>query len=262
MNDSVIEAAPWSRRRWLATILLLFISQTSLLVLLTDFPSSSPGGVTGKPRIRMVSGFQYESLRDVNFVSDPTLFALVHPKGFSGSAWLRPTEFPYRPTHPLAPPQWLAAESESLVRPFARFMEAKLTQAESVPMKPAPPITEFEVSIGPLAFLLDLRLEGSLAHRRLLTKPALPAADSERILTPCVIEVVVASNGDVLSARRVSSSGSAKTDQGALEFAKSVRFESVAPEGAVAAAVSSSPSFGRLIFRWLPVLPQTGQLLP
>ena len=50
-------------------------------------------------------------------LSDPTLFALPHFRGFWGDPWLRPPPAPDRSFEWTEEPRWLALETQALPRP-------------------------------------------------------------------------------------------------------------------------------------------------
>src|SRR5262245_52508851 len=92
MNSEAAESAPWSRRRWWAIISVLFGVQIVMI-----FGLSEPGPLLirpspAAPKLDLATQVSSEVLA----LYDPTLFALPHPQGFSGPAWLEgtPLEIP------------------------------------------------------------------------------------------------------------------------------------------------------------------------
>lgn len=252
MSETVIERAPWSKRRWFATVVFLFVAQISLVIFLSGSPRHEQGRRSTRPHIHMVSSETYNALPEIGKANDPTLFALIHPKSFSGSAWLHTADFPYHLTNQMDSPRWLTANSEGLAQEFLQYIQSSLVSTSFFAIKPAPLPTRFAAVDHALILRPIVRIEGDLMGRRLISTQALPAADPDRILTNCVINVIVAMDGETLSATVRTSSGSPKTDQEAREFAEHARIEPVAK---IEASVFLEPSqfdFGRLVFEWQP----------
>lgn len=253
MSGPVIETAPWSDRFWFLTILLLFVAQTSLIFWLTSSSHVRPLEPPQRGPIRILSGATYEALRAMGGLTDPTLFALVHPQGFSGAAWLKPAEFPYQLTNHIDPPRGLAADPLNLALEFAR-----LTRTNGIPASlfaSKPPLVSPPMQFSTVTAVVQprLRIEGDLASRPLLTSAKLPEADPGKILTNCVISVMVAANGDILSASFQTSSGSLEADREALKFAYGARFAPAAGRDHDDAASPFGADFGQLVFQWLLV---------
>ena len=252
MSDSVVETAPWSNRHWFVTIGVLFIGHIGLILFLSK-PAPPPTEIARKTaRIRIASSPAHESAQNGTSLRDPTFFALVHPQGFSGAAWLRPADYPYRMTNPMHPAMYLPSDPQKLADEFMELIQAKVTGPSFVLSKSTPALAEFPTPEGPLLLQPNLRIEGDLAGRSLAASKTLPPADPERILTNCVVAVVVAPSGDTLTATLRASSGSTKTDEAALAFSRTTRFVPLSPYRPAAASHSAKYFFGSLVFQWLP----------
>src|SRR5688500_16857093 len=97
----------WSRQRWIAMVVVLFVLQVGAIFGLHTREASrvrlpSFGRVFPKDFTTNVIPSELEEL------SDPLIFAGAHPRGFSGSAWLvqRPMKLEVSLTS--SPPKFLA----------------------------------------------------------------------------------------------------------------------------------------------------------
>ena len=198
-------------------------------------------------------------------LGSPTLFALPSPEGFSGEAWLRyrtPTAKP-QPIEDV--PSWFEMETNSfgsLFRGFVnrqtpapmRVADLQVTWRDNFPIEPLPDRHS------------SLFLEGDLSKRQLLSNPRLPSWPHTDVAAESYVQVLVDSEGRVLSAvllesqGRLSSSSLAPSsrlpaaDAFALDVARSARFEPLLadkPRG----VIDHDPrlSSGRMIFQWATI---------
>jgi hypothetical protein len=216
-----------------------------------------------KPLWQKPSAFLYLSsepamdqrVRELAALQDPTLFALPHPHGFSGGAWLN-----FHPQIPTlndtsAPPAWLALPLAQLGgalndyaltnRPSEELLLASLRATKTV---------EVRIPDEPVITNTTLRIEGPLAARRLLSLPLLPSAAYTDVLRQTVVAVSVNGDGIVETASLAEECGLNTADARAVELARRVQFEPAAAREARARA-AASPILGRLIFTWHIVLP-------
>ena len=147
---------------------------------------------------------------------------------------------------------YLPSDPQKLAGEFLEVIQAEVAAPSFVPSKSAPALAEFPTPEGPLQLQPNLRIEGDLAGRRLVAGNTLPPVDPERILTNCVVALVVAPNGDTLTATLRASSGSSKTDDAALAYSRTARFLPLSPRRPAAVADSPKYLFGSLVFQWLP----------
>jgi hypothetical protein len=193
---------------------------------------------------------------------DPTLFALPHPQGFSGSAWLNDkgqtlTNFDWS-----EPTNWLAISTNNLGADFHRFVitnRLELSRAQLVPQ----PALSFPMAT-PMVVppqKSTLRIEGGLASRRLLSPIELPSwpartnsAAEPDILTNTVVQAVVDQDGKPISITLLVPSGSGlqAADDYALATARTARFESITRNGLQQQQSDSveNLAWGALIFEW------------
>lgn len=198
-------------------------------------------------------------------LGSPTVFALPSPEGFSGEAWLRyrtPTTKP-QPIEDV--PTWFEMETNSFGNLFLGF----LTKQAPAPMRVADlqVVWRDNFPIDPVPDRRsELRLEGDLISRRLLTPPALPTWPHTDVAAESHVQVLVDSEGRVLSAALLESQGRLSStslamssrvpaaDAYALEFARAARFEPLSSERP-RGVLENDPrlSSGRLIFQWTTI---------
>ncbi|MDA1274659.1 MAG: hypothetical protein O2960_11505 [Verrucomicrobia bacterium] len=200
--------------------------------------------------------------RELLLFSDPTLFALVHPKNFSGSAWLRAPEFPYEPTNRIQPPALLSPRAADFGAEFSEYVTSAFPRFLEKPERPSPQVFAAELP-APLAFnRADLRIEGDLKDRRLVFSPPLPAPERGALLRNCLVGVLVDARGETFSPVLKVSSGSSAVDQSALEFAASARFSPISKNEPELPGDDASFTYGTLVFQWFANRPQRSQVVP
>jgi hypothetical protein len=253
MNSALSEPRPWPRRRWWFLIALVFAAHLGLIFTLADRSPVVPRQPAGVPALKLVTDGS-----ELLALNDPTLFALPHPRGFAGAAWLQVPSPPFRPFKWTEPPRWLALPLEQLGAVFARFMETNRFAPFQLELNPSPDLTVPELAPEPaVAAQSALRLEGDLAQRRLLNPIDLTNQPSSDRLTNSIVQVLVDAMGNVFSPVLLPpGSGSKEADQGALDLAKIARFEPLARGGASEPANPAADlSGGLMIFEWHTVPP-------
>ncbi len=251
-----VEVAPpedpnWSTGRWIFYLLLAFALHIGLIFVLGD---RQP--LESRP-VRNAAALQTTSLPSEWIeLQDPTIFALPHPRGFAGTTWLRRPQITFAPFRWTEPPRLLALTVDQLGAALVRHVETNppvLHTFEPV----APPLTavllpvESELPRDPAR----LRVTGDLATRAMrnapVSLPLQPVPDGAT-LTNNVVQVLVEPRGQVISAVLIPpGSGVKATDQNALQLARNLRFQAVAP--------AAPATVGRLIFEW-QTLPATKAL--
>ncbi len=186
-------------------------------------------------------------------LNDPTLFALPHRQGFSGSAWLKMPRMNFPSFDWSEPTNWLALPVVQLGAVFGRFMETNHFDSWHPPANPEPDLglPEF-FSLTTTAGESKLRLEGGLARRRLLMPPKLSSWPHKDLLTNSVVQVLLDGEGRPISVRLLPpGSGKAEADQQALEVAKAARFDAVNGSGPRRIANPlANLNWGHMIFEW------------
>ena len=106
----------WSRQRLIMTITGLFLAQLAAIWVLGERASIKPG--KGRAFDIQLSGPNGTGLPAVPVYDDPTLFALPHPRGFSGQAWLHVPEQVHQYHEWTAQPHWLSLKASGLGQDF------------------------------------------------------------------------------------------------------------------------------------------------
>lgn len=240
--STIKEPIPWSGRRFIWCVFLLIALQITLIM---RFSAPAPSGPL-IPASPTVVRFPPLSTADSNSewfnMDDPALFALVSPKGFSGSAWLRLNRFPYQLTNTVEPPRWLEASASQFGRDLHRFASKDEFSWIAAAPKSRLQFPNIPQAVAPRVLRPHLRVEGELAGRGIISTMPLPAGDPEKA-SKCAVQVAVNPEGDVISHSLATSSGSAIADQQALNFARSARFAPVEADHATV-------TFGFLVFHW------------
>lgn len=240
-------AVGWTRRRWLALVVVVFAAQVALIFVLGEKHFPPPATATDAPQLVLADGAD-----DLIALGDPTLFALPHAGDFAPAFWGRPPVAPpasFPRAEPVLPPL-LAAEDLGTV--FIRFMQTNVFGSPQNDFKPAPRLSEPVAPLLPLfARNSSLRIEGELARRKLLDPVTLTNWPYADVIAPSQVQVLVDADGGVLSAVLLPPDNSADAashygdaDQRALEIARGLRF-----------APAPGLTLGRLIFNWRAVPP-------
>jgi hypothetical protein len=180
-------------------------------------------------------------------LGDPTLFALPHEHGFSGTAWLNVGPLQYRSSDWTEPPRWLTQSEERLGGMFEAFLRTNVAGHRSLAARPLVRPENVPVSPLPIRSRSTCRIEGDLAKRELLTPLDVRSIPHTDILTNTVVQVVVTARGLVFSPVVLSGSGSRIADQHALDLARSARFK---PLDGAPSQSPAAQTWGRIIFEW------------
>jgi hypothetical protein len=248
MSSETAALAPWPRRRWWFLIGLVFSAQVGLIFLLSDKSAGHPRPLGAALGFRLAPPTAAELLT----LNDPTLFALPHQRGFSGSAWLEVPAQKLPRFDWTEEPRWLPLPLEQLGAAFHLFMGtndfgsgAVLAEAESELTLP---------EAAPIQVLREkstFQLAGGLARRRLITPVELPSWQHTDVLTNTVVRLVVDAAGQTVSAALVRRCGHKEADEHALKQASGARFEAL-DAGGPRAATNRPEQFiwGEMIFEW------------
>src|SRR5215469_10929754 len=98
--------------RWLGWVMVVFLTQVALICWLTDYSQPSVRKSLPAPTLALAGGDSSQLLS----LSDPTLFALPHFRGFSGEAWLKPPPAPNLSFEWTDEPRWLTLATEAISR--------------------------------------------------------------------------------------------------------------------------------------------------
>ena len=255
MNVPPSEPRIWSRRRWLTVILLVFALHVGLIFAFSERKPVAPRRPVNVPTLRILAeGGELLAL------SDPTLFALPHRKGFATPVWLPvpPVEFaPYEWTEP---PRFLSLTVGQLGSTFLQFVQTNKFARFEFETLPAPQLSLPE---SPPLFTpptrSELRVGGDLAERQLLNRPDLTPQPAGDLLTNSVVRVQVDAAGNVFSSALVPpGSGSNPADRRALELTRTLRFAPSSQPAFLSADPVGELTSGTLVFAWRTVpLPPT-----
>ncbi len=191
-------------------------------------------------------------------IPDPATLATVNRQGFSGPLWSAGTR--RQLTTGLPAEGGFALDGVSSIQPsFPRARPGLPSPAEFNLPALAPSPETGEVGARPLlAENSELRLEGEIRSRRVVSSTLLPAWTNLEVLNSSTIQILVDRSGGVLSATLLPpGSGLVSADQFALQRARSVRFEPVTGTG-------PDLQWGNLEFVWrtIPIAANTSSAAP
>ena len=253
MSSASVQPCAWPLRRWGLTVVAVFAGQLGLIFWLSDRTPIHARPAAGGPMLRLAERSSNEVLK----LEDPTLFALPHRQGFAGQAWLTPTWTTNRSYSCPDEPTWLQLDSSELGAAFNRFVATNRLDALLVFAPPEPALAFPEFAPGAVAPRSSvLKIAGDLAERKLLSPVVLSSWPHPDLLTNSVVQLVADPEGRPVSLTLLSSSGSPKADQQALDLARNARFNPV-EHGPKAGASAQGLSWGQLVFEWntLPMPP-------
>ncbi len=250
------EAGAWSRRRWVAVVLGVFALHIAVLFVVSSRQERIPRRAESRASVRWLTDpVGARKTLDALLLTDPTQFAMVHSRGFSGAAWLRTQSPDYRPA------EWTEAE-RSLAQP-TQLLGGAFRQAATASEQPlfdparkpavAPPVVA--VSQPPLRVRSQLLVEGAVRLRPLVQPPTLKSWHHSDVLADTRVQLLVTPEGLVFSPR-LAGATSAKdpvqraADLHALELTRQLRFEPAAKN-------SRASVEGVLVFQWHTTEPPT-----
>ena len=250
MTSAPVEPRPWPRRRWWIFVVLVLGTQIGLIFWLSEKNVPPPRQVRSAPSLSVAGA----AAADLVALSDPTLFALPHRQGFSGLAWLKIPQPPFRSFDWPLNPRWLELSVRQLGATFDRTVES---DGYNPPASPARPEPEFTIAAPPplptVPAPSTLRLEGGLSGRRLLPPLDLPPMRHTDLLADSVVQIVVNPEGRLVTVPvLLSSSGSKEADARALRIAGTARFDPIIGGGpGPAANPTAQLAWGSMVFQWL-----------
>jgi hypothetical protein len=269
MNATLEQEERWSRARWGTMIALALGMQVGLFAFFGVGWPEPPRRAALRPAIGLVLDPAVNwSLRFGEAGRDPTVFALVNHRDFSGAAWLNVREREHSLPTWSEPPQWLEPAPNELGRAFLQFAQTNSDYTLQFSEKPAP---HTRVPLPEPRAISDrsrVRVEGPLAARQPVTLPPLPSLAVTELPADSVVEVLANREGEVISARLARAtparqSDQQQADQRALELARQARFAPLKvaagermPDGLQAVAA------GRLVFQWHSVEPPESEPEP
>ena len=257
---NVAEHTPRSRGFWIGGGLFLFLLHAAAIFFYGEREKPLPPRQPIEPFLQLGGDpATEEALARLTGWREPALFALPHPQGFSGGAWLKFQPEPPARSNWAAPPEWLPLPVAELGATLHEFVTTNRRPEETLlAALRAPKTLEVRLPGEPLAMKTSARVEGPLATRPLQRAPALPGIATAVVLKNTVVSLAVNGEGVVESLSVAGTSESPEADGRALELARRFEFaplklrESRARENA-------PPTLGRVVFRW-QLLPPTNAL--
>lgn len=241
----------WPWHRWTLFLGMAFAAHIGFIFAFGDRKPIVPRAIVNAPALQFTTRRSEREQLD-----DPTLFALPHPNGFAGAAWLRRPQIEFAPFRWTEPPRLLALSGDQLGATFQQHQDLKGFARLQIETLPPPKLTPLPPP--DLTFITARRSiisrGGELTQRRWLNAPTeLPDWPAPDWLTNSVVQIWVEADGQTLSpALLLPGSGSKEADQLALKIARAARF---APLSSAAAKLTG----GTLIFEWHTV-PQTNTI--
>ncbi len=240
----------WKAQRWLAAVTMIFLLQ----FLFIYFLSARRHGATrsrSKPFLLQVASAHWTESKfsRVFLTSDPALFALPGAHAFSGAAWLKNPGRGYDAGNLFEQkesPFWLTLNVGELGHGINRFVRSNTVAPMLGTEDSAPKVQTRLLAVADEAKTnSQLRVEGELASRHLLSSQELVAWPHTNILNNSVAQVAVNQSGMVILARLLWKSGSEQADRSAMDAAR--RFQFTSDKRPIV--------WGNLIFDWhtLPV---------
>jgi len=236
-------------RQWVLGFLLLLVIHVALLFSLSKYPSlTSQTSPPGLKIALLADPQQTTTLMQLPWLPDPAQFALVSPSGFTGSLWPR--------VNPAKPAHWPQPKSfQSFPIEQARLSLPVPSAPEAPPFDPQRLINELVPKLPPNRGLPKLLLpppthsfltcDAFLSKRGFLRVPPLPAVKDAQLWKPTTVQVLVAPDGEVLSAVLLPpGSGNPSLDQQALQVAFRLLFRPTRKD--------KQPVRGTVTFHWWP----------
>jgi hypothetical protein len=228
-------AESWGWKKLCLVSALVFAAQLALIFLLGAKKIPPPRVVANVPVFRLA-----DNAGDLVRLTDPTLFALPHVADFTPGTWTRPPAVAPPAFGYDEPPAFLPLNAADLGAAFGAFMRTNRLAGRQPGFKPEPllaaPLATVESALPQNSFW---RLTGQLATRKILTSFTAPTVAWNDVPAPSRVQLLVAADGQVLSAVLLATSGDDAADQTALMLARTLRFRPAA-----------QAMFGEIIFNW------------
>jgi hypothetical protein len=247
MNPLPATDERWTRPKCIGVIGLILVLQIGLIFWLSD-PRPA---VVRKPAAAPALALLDQAPAAWLALENPALFALPQGEGFSGQSWFRVPPLPFHPFDWDEPPQWLVLQPGQLGIAFNVIGQTTNAPPETGPARPAPELTLPQVATARIAAPeSNLRVEGDLAARQLLSTLRLPSWPGDELLTNTVIQVIVDPAGSPVSFTLLSRSGHKPADDFAVELARGVRFSPAPIKAPDRQGILGCLSYGTLVFSW------------
>jgi TonB family protein len=224
MNAVADHSPRWSKRRWLLTVVTLALAQTALVLALSRRTLPPPRAAAPQPDMRVLEPVGSRPLAATPG-TDPTLFALINQRGFSGAGWMQLNFAAHELRDWQDESRWLALDPGRFGAEFRKLAANTGTDRLSLRDKPPPRDTVPAIAPPPARDQTGWQFSRELRERPLLTPVKLPAWPHTDVLGRTVLELAVNASGDVLSSRVLRSCGLAAADTYAMQAFEQVRFQ-------------------------------------
>jgi hypothetical protein len=252
MNAAPDQPFMWSARRRWGVIAVAVLAQFALIHWFSERSPRPLRTADARPALQLAAFAQNEWLT----LNTPTLFALPHPLGFSGRAWLKLPEQDYRPGSSTNGPQWLGLTAEALGATFREFLKTNRTGRAAVSIRPVPALSAPSIATTPIRAQARVELSPALQVRGLKSRWSLPVWTNAETLQASEVQVIVDAAGHPVSAVLLNSSGLRSADSHALEMVRTALF-GADPARAATADPTDGLVTGQLEFHWI-TLPADG----
>lgn len=233
-SDAAPEAG-WSWKKIIVLIALAFAAHLAFLFIFGAKKNPAPRVVTDAPQFELATGDP-----ELIALDDPTLFALPHIEDFAPAVWRNMPDIAQPSFRWTEAPPFLSPPDETLGAAFSAYMQTNRFVQAQFNLKPEPILSAPDVPvISMLPTVSTMRAGLNLAHRNLLDAISVPTLTNNDVIAPSRVQVLVDTNGWVVSDVLLGSSDYDKADQLALALARSARF-----------APANQLMFGDLIFHW------------
>lgn len=250
-------SAEWSQRRWAVVIFAVFAMHLGALFLFSSREGKQQrqsGSHASAHWLTEPAGAR--KALDLLLLTDPAQFAMVHSRGFSGTAWLRTQSPEYRPSEWTEEPRSLAQPTQLLGGAFRQALAAGAQPLFDAARKPSVAPPALAVTQQPLRTQSRLLVEGPARLRPLASPPTLKSWPHTDVLSDTHVQVQVTAEGLVFTPRLAGVASSKdpvqrEADLHALELARQLRFAPAPKNNRVAVE-------GVLVFQWHTFEPPAG----
>lgn len=250
MSAASVTIEGWSPRRWLLTIAALALAQTGFLLFLSQRALPLPRAESEATEVAFINGAAANGSSQATLGSDPTLFALMDRHGFSGKTWLDFSLYQHSLNDWQEPARWLSPDAVRFGSSFQRYAAKSGLDRFTTGDQPPPQASLPAVASVEVASRTTIQVSRELADRKIITPLKLPSRPGADLLPDTVVQVVVNSDGDVLSARLLTSCGAKDTDQLALNQARVLRFEPLSADKRIPGNPWAVLTTANLMFHW------------
>ena len=257
MTALVAESRSWSPLKRAMIAACILAAQAAFFFWFTRPPGLPPHSRSTGLAIVMPEGHPMDLPGSVN----PLVLVRPDAHGFSGRAWLQvpPVAFDAQESNP--PPFLLQPETGRLGAAITESMSNDLSRRFEVASLPGPRFEDMTYSPNPVAPVLEstLTIEGKLAGRPLLARPALKLQPADTIVPDTVVQVVVDAGGRVYAPPvlepkvqfgAIQSGTPASADADALAIAANLLFSPLARVPGQSRPDPFRLTPGRLVFHW------------